>query len=80
MSFAPQQDWSTYRALAKDADIADARKLSIAQRFVLYEDLFRLVTSGQPSPINCERQQRLRWENKLALRVKLCSAFGAMDR
>jgi hypothetical protein len=80
MSFAPQQNWTAYRALTKEADRQHARSLTVEQRFALYEALFEAVCCGlEPSPGRDRAEQR-RWTEKLAMRRRLNEIYKTADQ
>jgi hypothetical protein len=79
MSIVPRQDWKTLRALAKDADAAWMRGLSVGERFDLYADLFGIVWEAQRSRENTERLEKWSWDRKLACRRRLAEAYWKLD-
>ena len=80
MSFAPRQDWSAYRALVSTHEQRHVRGLTIAQKFLLYEDLYRLVVDPRYDSTRVKRLDQQRWEQKLRLRRKLIGIYSAADR
>jgi len=75
---APRQNWNVYKTLTADHDRRLARRLSVAERYARYSDLFRLVC-GQPRPADeQDRLEKRRWQQKLALRQKQNRAFGSL--
>lgn len=73
---APRQNWDLYRAMTAAHDREYARRLSMAEKFAIYEDLFRIVNSQPRTPEELELLEASRWKQKLALRELQNRAFG----
>jgi hypothetical protein len=79
MGIAPRQNWTALRKLAKDADAAWVRGLSIAERFDLYADMFRIVWEAQRSQEVGKRLENWNWDRKVAARRHQIHAFSKLD-
>jgi hypothetical protein len=79
MNIAPRQDWTIFRTLARDADAAWMRGLSVAERFDLYADLFGIVWEAQRNQGIAERLEKWNWDRKLASRRRLADAYSKLD-
>jgi hypothetical protein len=80
MSFAPQQNWTAYRALTKEVDRQHARSLTVEQRFAIYEDLLALVINHRNAAAGSDRAEQRRWTEKLAMRRRLNEIFKTADQ
>jgi hypothetical protein len=76
----PQQDWSYYEAVTNREERAWLRGLSPQDRFAIYEDMFNVIWTAPRTPIEIERLERLRWEQKLSVRLRLVEAFTKLDQ
>jgi len=79
MQFAPQQNWSLYRAMSAAADAAWIRGLSTAQRFAIYRDLYNAIWNARGVQGDWERLDSMRWQEKLAARRRMVEAFEKLD-
>jgi hypothetical protein len=81
MSFAPQHDWEGYAARTGAADAAWIRSLSLSERFAIYADMFDLAWEARQSnpALDWQALDEQRWQEKLALRMKLVEASRKMD-
>lgn len=79
MSFAPQQNWELYRSLTDIHQREFLRNLSANQRFRLYAEMYQMVCGERRDGDQWRRLERRRWEQKLALRLRMVKAFAAMD-
>ena len=76
----PRQDWSLYEAFTGREEAAWIRGLSPQDRFAIYEDLFNVIWTAPRSPGESERLEQWRWDQKLALRLRLVEAFTKLDQ
>ncbi len=79
MRKAPQQDWSAYEAATRQYEVERLRQLGSQQRFVLYEDLYRLISDGRRGG-DWSRLNAWHWEQKIALRQRLIDAYHGLDQ
>ena len=79
MGIAPRQNWAALRTFTKDADAAWLRGLSIAERFDLYADMFRIVWKAERSREIEQRLLNWNWDRKIAARRRQIHAFSKLD-
>lgn len=72
--------WRWYKARSREERVRWLRGLTPEQSFALYEDLYRIGAAQQDDSPGWRRLEQRRWEEKLALRLKLVRAFQALDR
>jgi hypothetical protein len=77
---APGQNWPLYQSLTRDADAAWAQQETPADRLALYANLFNLILQQRESEEATQRLENLRWQSKLAMRLKMVAAFAISDR
>jgi hypothetical protein len=75
----PRHDWSTHEAMTRRYDAERLRRMSPQERFAVYEDLYRLVTSGRSADPAWQRLQAWRWTQKVAIRRLQVTAFTKLD-
>jgi hypothetical protein len=79
MADAPRQNWALYEARTAATDAVWLRSLSISDRFALYASLFNLIWSAPRDPEALKRLECWRWQQKLALRMRMVDAFRKLD-
>jgi hypothetical protein len=65
--------------LTKAADAAWLRSLSVAERFDLYADMFRIVRKVERSREIEDRLENWHWDGKVAVRRRQMHAFSKLD-
>jgi hypothetical protein len=74
------RDWDLYAERCRDAHVEWLRGLTVEQSVALFAEMFEDALSRPPDPAERERLDRIRWEEKLAVRLRLVRAFQALDR
>ncbi|HEY4232569.1 MAG TPA: hypothetical protein VGM76_04030 [Lacipirellulaceae bacterium] len=77
---APQQNWAEFTSATRDENDASIRRLTAADRFSIYADLFNVIWVARGELGNWERLDRWRWEQKLDERRRLVAAFNKLDQ
>jgi hypothetical protein len=80
MSFAPQHDWNYYDNVVESHETNRVSNLSPFERFQIYEDYFETLYKSKQGLVDREAMERLRWQEKQALRDKLVAAYQALDK
>jgi hypothetical protein len=79
MSDAPRQDWAAYEAAVRPHELERLRRMTPAEKFALYADMFELVTANRIGTDEWTRLDELRWQEKLRIRNKMVKAFRKLD-
>jgi hypothetical protein len=78
---APRQDWAFFEERARPVEAAWLRGLTTDERFALYNDMFNVIWQARRNlEGDWERLDDLRWQQKLALRLRMVEAFQKMDQ
>jgi hypothetical protein len=77
---APNQDWGLYEKRCREACVERLRSLSPSEALSIYEDLHSFSRALTTNPRGEEQYEATRWREKLARRMKLHTAFLALDR
>lgn len=76
---APRQDWAFYDAAVRPHELERLGRMTPAEKFALYEDMFELVTAGRIGTEEWARLEEMRWQEKLRIRNKMVEAFRKLD-
>jgi hypothetical protein len=76
---APRQDWAAYEAAVRPHELERLRRMTPADKFALYEDMFELFTAGRIGTKEWKRLEELRWQEKLRIRNRMVEAFRKWD-
>jgi hypothetical protein len=77
---APNHDWDLYEKACRPAHIAWLRSLTPDDALALYEEFHSFVSSQTGDDPGLARLEKLRWEEKVAIRQRMVAAFAALDR
>jgi len=80
MPDAPQQDWSYVEARSRDSEAARLRAMTPAEKFAVYADMYNMLWAARQNVEGeWERLDQWRWEEKLAMRLRMVEAFTKLD-
>lgn len=77
MSFAPKHDWNLFEARCREARVSRLRDQTSDDAWSLYLSMYKLAFSQVEQLPN--RAATARWDEKLAIRRKLATAFSKLD-
>jgi len=81
MSFAPKQGWSYVEARSAVSEVERLRAMTPAERFAVYADMYNVLWKAKRAMKgDWERLERLRWDEKLNLRVRMVDAYRKLDQ
>ena len=69
-----------YQKRVREHDSAWARQLTPAERFALYEDLYGVLSEARANLGDWSQLEDWSWQEKVALRRRLVSAFAKLDQ
>ncbi|MFK7765899.1 MAG: hypothetical protein AB8B55_01565 [Mariniblastus sp.] len=75
MSFAPKQNWDSYRLIVEPLQLDVDKKLSPDEKFQRYAALFNQVWAMRPARLVGHAAEISRNEEKMSLRKKLRKAY-----
>jgi hypothetical protein len=73
----PQQNWSLYEAMCREADHRRLREMTISEGWALYQSMFELAADGVEDSHWLEES---RWQEKIATRQRTVRVLAQVDR
>ena len=75
-----RHDWRRYEELCRAEHVQWLRSLTSSDSLAIMESLHSLAMSLQDGSPGQERLERERWEEKLAIRRRMCQVYAKMDQ
>jgi hypothetical protein len=81
MSIAPKQVWAYVEAQSRASEAIRLRSMTPPERFAVYADMYNTLWTARKNIFgDWEQLDQWRWQEKLALRIRMVDAFAKLDQ